>query len=76
MNTIHHYAALISNVNAMQSRLNALAYDFKETAPRSALDVQLIDALVATASAMLAEAAALKDVVYDPTPEEEDPIAP
>ncbi len=73
MNTIQHYAALIANVNAMQSRLNALGYDFKETAPRSALDVQLIDALVATASAMLAEAAALKDVVYDPTPPEEEP---
>ena len=76
MDTIQHYAALIANVNAMQSRLNALGYDFKETAPRSTLDVQLIDALIATSPAMLAEAAALKDVAYDPTPEEEDPIAP
>ncbi len=71
MNTIQHYAALIATVNQMQSRLNALGYDFKETAPRSALDVQLIDALIATATAMLTEAAALKDVAYDPTPEEE-----
>ena len=76
MNTIHHYAALLANVNAMQSRLNALGYDFKETAPITPLDEQLIDALVATSTAMLAEAAALKDVTYDPTPEEEDPIAP
>ena len=75
MNTIQHYAALIANVNSMQSRLNALGYDFKETAPRSALDVQLIDALIATSTAMLAEAAALKDVVYDPTPPV-DPPAP
>ena len=73
MNTIHHYAALLNNVNTMQSRINALAYDFKETAPRSALDVQLIDALVATATAMLTEAAALKEVAYDPTPPEEEP---
>ena len=68
MNTIHHYAALLANVNAMQSRLNALANEFKEIAPRSALDVQLIDALVATATAMLTEASALKEVAYDPTP--------
>ena len=70
MNTIHHYSALLNNVNAMQSRINALAYDFKENAPRNALDVQLIDAMTATATAMLAEAEALKEVAYDPTPEE------
>ena len=76
MNTIHHYSALLNNVNAMQSRINALAYDFKENAPRNALDVQLIDAMVATATAMLIEANSLKSVVYEPTPEEpidEDP---
>ena len=76
MNTIQHYAALLANVNAMQSRLNALGYDFKETAPITPLDEQLIDALVATATQMLTDAAALKAVAYDPTPEEEDPIAP
>ena len=75
MNTIQHNAALIANVNSMQSRLYALGYDFKETAPRSTLDEQLIDALIATSTAMLAEAAALKDVVYDPTPPV-DPPAP
>ena len=73
MNTIHHYAALLANVNAMQSRLNALGYDFKETAPITPLDEQLIDALVATATQMLTDAAALKDVAYDPTPPVEDP---
>ena len=73
MNTIQHYAALIATVNSMQSRLNALGYDFKEIAPRSALDVQLIDALIATATQMLTDAAALKDVAYDPTPPVEDP---
>ena len=73
MNTIHHYSALLINVNTMQSRINALAYDFKETAARSALDEQLIDALVATATAMLTEADSLKSVAYDPTPEEPTP---
>ena len=38
MNTIQHYAALIATVNSMQSRLNALGYEFKEIAPRSALE--------------------------------------
>ena len=68
MNTIQHYAALIATVNSMQSRIDALANDFKEVAPRSALDVQLIDALIATATAMLTEASALKEVAYDPAP--------
>tara|TARA_R110000796_G_scaffold54061_1_gene126572 strand:- start:1187 stop:1405 length:219 start_codon:yes stop_codon:yes gene_type:complete len=68
MNTIQHYAALITTVNSMQSRIDALANDFKEVAPRSALDVQLIDALIATATAMLTEASALKEVAYDPAP--------
>jgi hypothetical protein len=73
MNTIQHYAALLANVNTMQSRLNALGSEFKEIAPVTPLDEQLIDALVATATAMLAEAAALKDVAYDPTTPPEDP---
>lgn len=76
MNTIQHYAALLDHVNSMKSRLNALGYDFKETAPRTALDVQLIDALVATASAMLAEAETLKAIEYDPTPPVEEPELP
>ena len=67
MNTMQHYAALIATVNSMQSRLNALGYDFKEIAPITPIDEQLIDALVATATAMLSEATALKAIVYDPT---------
>ena len=70
MDTIHHYAAILNHVNAMKSRLAALGYDFKETAPRNDLDVQLIDALVATANTLITEAQALKSVAYDPTPEE------
>ena len=73
MYTIHHYSALISTVNSMQTRLNALGYDFKEIAPITPLDEQLIDALVATATQMLTDAAALKLVAYDPTPPVEEP---
>lgn len=70
MNTIQHYAALIDHVNSMQTRIAALGYDFKETAARTDLDVQLIDALIATATAMLAQAESLKSIAYDPSPEE------
>ena len=70
MDTIQHYAAILNHVNAMKSRLAALGYDFKETAARTDLDVQLIDALVATANNLIVEAEALKSVAYDPTPEE------
>ena len=73
MNTIHHYSALISTVNSMQTRLTALGYDFKEIAPITPIDEQMIDTLVAMATQMLTEAAALKDVAYDPTPPEEEP---
>jgi hypothetical protein len=74
MNTIHHYSALISTVNSMQTRLTALGYDFKEIAPITPIDEQMIDTLVAMATQMLTEAAALKDVAYDPTlPEEPAP---
>jgi hypothetical protein len=74
MNTIHHYSALISTVNSMQTRLTALGYDFKEIAPITPIDEQMIDTLVAMATQMLTDAAALKDVAYDPTlPEEPAP---
>ena len=74
MNTIHHYSALISTVNSMQTRLTALGYDFKEMAPITPLDEQMIDTLVAMATQMLTEATALKLIAYDPTlPEEPAP---
>ena len=68
LDTIPHYAAILQQANAMKSRLAALAYDFKETAARTDLDVQLIDALVATANSLIAEG--LKSIAYDPTPED------
>ena len=67
MNTISHYAALLASINQMKSRLSGLQHDFKETAAITDLDKELIDALIATANAMLVEAAALKSIAYDPT---------
>ena len=65
---IQHYAALINDVNTMASRINALAYNFKEVAAPSTLDDSLIDSLLLTASATLTEANALKGITFNPTP--------
>lgn len=72
MINIQHYAALIADVNKMQSRLEAISYNFKEVTPKTDLDTQLIDALIATATGLLANAETIKDIAYDPTPEEEE----
>tara|TARA_R100000951_G_scaffold98989_1_gene89156 strand:+ start:223 stop:387 length:165 start_codon:yes stop_codon:yes gene_type:complete len=53
----------------MTATINAIAYDFKETAPRSELDLELINGLLAAAAGMTQAAEALKTVAYDPTPE-------
>ena len=65
---IQHYAALISDVNTMASRIKALAYNFKEVAAPSTLDDSLIDSLLLTANATLTEANALKGITFNPTP--------
>jgi hypothetical protein len=70
MINIQHYAALIADVNKMQSRLEAIAYNFKEVEAKTDLDTQLIDALIATATSLLAEAETIKSIAYDPTEEE------
>ena len=68
---MQHYAALIKDGNKMQSRLESISYNFKEVAPKTDLDTQVIDALVATANGLLLTATEIKDIAYDPTPEEE-----
>ena len=69
MNTIHHYSACLNSLNQMTATINAIAYDFKETAPRTELDLELINGLLAAAAGMTQAAEALKTVAYDPTPE-------
>jgi len=49
----------------MTSVLGSMAYDFKNTAEITPLDEQLIDGLVATASAMITEAQALKGITFE-----------
>jgi hypothetical protein len=76
MNTIFTFASLTQALATVQSGLGTLAYDYKETAPRTALDEAHIDLLVASANEMIVAAEALKSIAYDPTPVEEDPEAP
>ena len=52
----------------MASRLNALAYNFKEEAAITSLDESLIDSLVLAATEALTEANALKGITFNPTP--------
>tara|TARA_B100001094_G_C17918806_1_gene664896 strand:+ start:488 stop:739 length:252 start_codon:yes stop_codon:yes gene_type:complete len=72
MINIQHYAALIQDVNKMQSRLESIAYNFKEIQAKTDLDTQLIDALVATANNLLSTAETIKLIEYDPTSEDDD----
>ena len=64
---IQHYAALIKDVNTMASRLNALAYNFKEEAEITSLDESLIDSLILAATETLTEANALKGITFNPS---------
>ena len=69
MNTLPDFANAVKNLSALTSVLNGLAYKFKEDTPRTALDGQLIDGLVASAQQLITEANALKAIAYDPTPD-------
>jgi len=70
MNTLPDFANAVKNLSALTSVLAGLGYKFKEAAPRTALDEQLIDGLVASAQELIAAANALKTIAYDATPEE------
>jgi len=72
MNTIFTFASLTQALATVQGGLGTLAYNYKEEAPRTALDDAHIDLLVASANEMIAAATALKSIEYDPTPTDPD----
>ena len=72
MNTIHQFASITKNLSGTSASLNDLAFNYKEIAPRTDLDLAHIDLLVAQAQQMILAANALKAVVYDPSPEAAD----
>tara|TARA_R110002096_G_scaffold269062_3_gene462850 strand:- start:943 stop:1161 length:219 start_codon:yes stop_codon:yes gene_type:complete len=69
MNTIHQFSAITKNLSGTSASLNDLAFNYKEIAPRTDLDVAHIDLLIAQANQMILAAEALKTVAYDPSPE-------
>ena len=68
MNTIHQFASIIKNLSSTSASLGDLAFLYKESAPRTALDEAHIDLLIAQAQGMIQAAEALKAIAYDPTP--------
>ena len=70
MSTINQFASITNSMARISGTIGDLAYQFKEVAPRTALDDANVDVLVITANQLIAAAEALKTIPYDPTPEE------
>lgn len=68
MNTIHQFASITKNLSGTSASLNDLAWNYKEVAPRTALDEAHIDLLITQAQGMIQAAEALKAIAFDPTP--------
>ena len=68
MSTINQFASITNSMARISGSIGDLAYQFKERAPRTALDDANIDVLVITANQLIAAAEALKTIPYDPTP--------
>jgi hypothetical protein len=74
MRTLGHHAAIAANIDAINSRMAALAGSFASVEQRTAADDALIDILSAQAGGLLAAAQSLKTIDYvPPTPEPEVP---
>ncbi len=68
MNTINQFASITNNMAQISGSIGDLAYNYKEVAPRTALDDANIDLLIQTAQQLIMQAEALETIPYDPTP--------
>ena len=66
MKTLGHHAAIAANIDAINSRMAALAGSFASVEQRTAADDALIDILSAQAGGLLQAAQALKTIDYTP----------
>lgn len=66
MNTIHQFASITKNLSGTSASLNDLAFNYKEIAPRTDLDVAHIELLIAQAQAMIVAANELKTIEFNP----------
>ena len=74
MRTLGHHAAIAANIDAINSRMAALASSFATVEQRTAADDALIDILSAQAGGLLQAAQSLKTIDYvPPAPEPEVP---
>ena len=71
MKTLGHHAAIAASIDAINSRMAALAGSFASVEQRTAADDALIDILSAQAGGLLQAAQALKTIDYStPVPPE------
>lgn len=68
MTTINQFASITNNMAQISGSIGDLAYNYKEIAPRTALDDANIDLLIQTAQQLIVAAQALETIPYDPTP--------
>ena len=68
MATINQFASITNNMAQISGSIGDLAYQYKEIAPRTALDDANIDLLIQTAQQLIVQAQALETIPYDPTP--------
>ena len=68
MNTINQFASITNNMAQISGSIGDLAYQYKEIAPRTALDDANIELLIQTAQQLIVQAQALETIPYDPTP--------
>ncbi len=68
MSTINQFASITNNMAQISGSIGDLAYQYKEVAPRTALDDANIDLLIVTAEQLIVQAQALETIPYDPTP--------
>ena len=66
MRTLGHHAAIAANIDAINSRVAALAESFASVEQRTAADDALIDIMSAQAGGLLQAAQALKTIDYTP----------
>ena len=64
LDTLAFYAAIAKNLAGINANLQALADVYESITPRTALDEDLIDLLVAKADEMKVAADALKSITY------------
>lgn len=73
LETLPHYAAILTNLASVKSRVATLATAFASQAPRTAADDAVIDLFTAQAGALLQAATALKTITYVPPDPDANP---